>query len=170
MLLSSIQVEMNSILIRNQQSQTVQTDDGSRCFWIENQYRTDRAVKAILSHFTIHLHSLWWTYSNRIGYNWQGDSDITDKEIQINWQGDSDSGYNWQGYDLDITDNWPGYNWQGDSDSEAVTWFCRRQWCAEGIANKTKAPSIQEVILQNLKCCNCMIFPTARLPTHAAWI
>jgi len=33
------------------------TEAGSRCFWIENQYRTDRAVKAILSHFTIHLHS-----------------------------------------------------------------------------------------------------------------
>ena len=29
-------------------SQPVQTHDGSRCFWIENQYRKDRAVKAIL--------------------------------------------------------------------------------------------------------------------------
>jgi len=70
MLLSSIQVEMNSTLIRNQQSQPVQTDDESRCFWIENQYRTDRAVKAILSHFKIHLHSLIQieSYSNRIRF------------------------------------------------------------------------------------------------------
>ena len=38
---------------KTNRSQPVQTDDGSKCFWIENQYRTDRAVKAILSHFTI---------------------------------------------------------------------------------------------------------------------
>ena len=55
MLLSSIQGWHEQYYkSETNRSQPVQTDDGSRCFWIKNQYRTDRAVKSILSHFTIY--------------------------------------------------------------------------------------------------------------------